>query len=188
MATSMTQRVSIAVIAVVMVLGTVGFYFITIMSNNDQSQQQKKLQEQLRNQQKILTCTNLGTTTTEPALSVPEVYMPSAKVTKIESTDLQVGNGSVAQDGDCLVMKYYGTLASDGKVFDENYTKTTVFSFVLGKKMVIAGWDKGLPGMKVGGIRRLVIPATQAYGADGNGGIPPNADLVFVVKLVRIES
>ena len=84
-------------------------------------------------------------------------------------------------------MKYYGTLASDGTLFDENYTKDTSFSFKLGAGQVIQGWDKGLLGMKVGGERRLVIPSELAYGESGQGAIPANADLVFVVKLLRIQ-
>ena len=84
-------------------------------------------------------------------------------------------------------MKYYGTLAADGTLFDENFTKDTAFTFALGSGQVIQGWDKGLEGVKVGGTRRLVIPSNLAYGEAGQGAIPANADLVFVVKLLRIQ-
>jgi peptidylprolyl isomerase len=84
-------------------------------------------------------------------------------------------------------MKYYGTLASSGKVFDENYDKSTALQLQLGKGQVIPGWDQGLVGMKAGGVRRLVIPAELAYGATGQGDIPANATLVFLVKLVAIK-
>jgi len=85
-------------------------------------------------------------------------------------------------------MKYYGTLASDGTMFDENYTKPEGFAFRLGSGQVIKGWDQGLGGMKVGGERRLVIPAALGYGEAGSPPkIPANADLVFVVKLERIQ-
>jgi FKBP-type peptidyl-prolyl cis-trans isomerase len=84
-------------------------------------------------------------------------------------------------------MKYYGTLAADGTLFDENYTKPSGFAFTLGSGQVIKGWDQGLVGMKVGGERRLVIPAALGYGEAGSPPkIPANADLVFVVKLLRI--
>ncbi len=123
----------------------------------------------------------------ETVLAAPEVYKTETKVTEVEKTDLTTGTGATAKDGDVLVMKYYGTLANEGTMFDENYTKDTAFTFQLGTGQVIKGWDQGLVGMKVGGERRLVIPASLAYGETGQGSIPPNADLVFVVKLLRIQ-
>lgn len=123
---------------------------------------------------------------TEEVLAAPEVFKPEGDVTELQVTDLSEGTGDAAKDGDSLVMKYYGTIASDGTVFDENYTKNTGFSFVLGSGQVIEGWDKGLVGMKAGGERRLVIPSDLAYGEAGQGAIPANSDLVFVVKLLRI--
>ena len=69
-------------------------------------------------------------------------------------------------------MKYYGTLASDGTMFDENFTKKTLFQFQLGQGQVIPGWDQGLVGMKVGETRRLVIPSSLAYGPQAQGSIP----------------
>ncbi|QQS19252.1 FKBP-type peptidyl-prolyl cis-trans isomerase [Candidatus Saccharibacteria bacterium] len=123
----------------------------------------------------------------EEILPAPEVFKPEADVTELQTTDLTEGSGVQAKSGDTLVMKYYGTLASDGTMFDENYTKDTSFSFKLGGGQVIQGWDQGLVGMKVGGERRLVIPSTLAYGEAGQGAIPANSDLVFVVKLIRIQ-
>jgi len=130
------------------------------------------------------TCTD---SQTEPTLDVPEAYKPTGPVTDLQSTDLTNGSGAAAKAGDCLVMKYYGTLAADGTKFDENFTNATAFAFTLGQGQVIQGWDKGLVGMKAGGMRRLVIPAAQAYGDQAQGSIPANSDLVFVVKLLRIQ-
>jgi FKBP-type peptidyl-prolyl cis-trans isomerase len=124
---------------------------------------------------------------TEQALDAPDVYKPEGAVTDLQSTDLTQGSGAAAKSGDCLVVKYYGTLASDGTKFDENFTKTTGFAFTLGQGQVIAGWDQGVVGMKAGGTRRLVIPASLGYGANAQGSIPANSDLVFVVKLLRIQ-
>lgn len=121
------------------------------------------------------------------ALPAPEVVKYPDPVTEIQITDIEQGTGAAAKDGDCLQMKYYGTLAKDGTLFDENFTKETAFEFKLGSGQVIQGWDQGLVGMKEGGTRRLVIPAALAYGAQGAGTIPANADLVFVVKLVKIK-
>jgi peptidylprolyl isomerase len=120
-------------------------------------------------------------------LTAPEVYKPAGKVEKLETTDLQEGSGQAAKNGDCLVMKYYGTLASDGTMFDQNYDKPTAIQFTLGQGNVIKGWDEGLVGIKVGGTRRLVIPADKGYGAQSAGAIPANSDLVFVVKLESIK-
>lgn len=133
-------------------------------------------------------CSIDGSISTSELLPPPDVYKPSGAVTKLETTDLQVGTGAAAANGSCLQMKYYGTLASDGTMFDENFTKPTLLQFQLGAGQVIPGWDQGLTGMKVGGTRRIVIPANLAYGAQGNGSVPANAALVFVVKLVNIKS
>jgi len=121
------------------------------------------------------------------ALPAPEVYKPDGDVTQLVTTDLEEGTGAAAKAGDCLQMKYYGTLASDGKMFDENYTKPTSLQLQLGSGQVIKGWDEGLVGLKEGGTRRLVIPAAKAYGEQAAGEIPANSALVFVVKLVKIK-
>lgn len=124
---------------------------------------------------------------TETSLAVPDVYKSEGDVTELQVADIEQGDGAVLKDGDCAVMKYYGTLASSGEKFDENFTDTTGFAFKLGAGNVIQGWDKGLAGMKVGGVRRLVIPSDQAYGSQAVGTIPADSDLVFVVKLLRIK-
>jgi peptidylprolyl isomerase len=144
----------------------------TTTSTNDQSQQQ--------------TCTD---TATEQPLTVPTAYLPTEPVKDLQVTDLSTGSGQAAKDGDCLVVKYYGTLASNGTKFDEDFTDATGFAFTLGKGQVIPGWDKGMVGMKAGGERRLVIPAALAYGNQSpTAAIPANSDLVFVVKLLRIQN
>ncbi len=124
---------------------------------------------------------------TEQTLPFPEKYVASAPVTTLQTTDLTTGSGRSAKAGDCLVVKYYGALASDGSVFDQNFNKTTGFAFKVGQGNVIQGWDKGLIGMKQGGERRLVIPADQAYGSQSTDAIPANSALVFFVKLLRIQ-
>lgn len=121
------------------------------------------------------------------ALAAPEIFKPSGDVTALETTDLVAGDGDAVAAGDCIVTKYYGTLASDGTMFDENFTKETGLQFQVGIGQVIPGWDEGLIGMKVGGTRRLVIPSDKAYGDQGSGSIPANSDLVFIVKLESIK-
>ena len=121
------------------------------------------------------------------ALTAPEVYKTSEKTTTLVKTDIETGTGAEAKSGDCLVVKYYGTLASSGTLFDENFTKTTALEFKVGEGQVITGWDQGVPGMKVGGVRRLVIPSSMGYGSTAQSSIPANSDLVFVVKLLEIK-
>jgi peptidylprolyl isomerase len=120
------------------------------------------------------------------ALPLPETFKPAGDVTKLETTDTDPGNGATLKAGDCVQVKYYGTLAKDGTVFDENFDKPTGFQFPLGGGQVIQGWDQGLVGAKVGGTRRLVIPSDLAYGKQESGSIPANSDLVFVVKILGV--
>jgi peptidylprolyl isomerase len=127
-------------------------------------------------------------TSAEPVLPTPTVYIPNGSVNSLQTTDLTSGSGQAAQSGDCLVVKYYGTIASSGKEFDQNFDQPIGFAFTLGQGQVIPGWDQGLVGLRVGGTRRLVIPASLAYGSQANGSIPANSALVFVVKLLRIQS
>lgn len=129
-------------------------------------------------------------TTPVPAqtLQSPAVYKPTGKVSTLQVTDLKPGTGQAAQNGDCLVMKYQGNLASNGSVFDENYSKPQALQFALGQHQVIQGWDEGLVGMKVGGERRLVIPSALAYGSQSpSSSIPANSNLVFIVQLLSIK-
>ncbi len=122
------------------------------------------------------------------AVPAPEIYKPEGAVSQLQKTDISVGKGDTVHDGDCLVMKYQGNLASDGSIFDENYSKTQSLQFKLGAGQVIKGWDEGLKGMKVGGIRRVVIPFSMGYGEAGSPpSIPAKSDLVFMVKLEQIK-
>lgn len=129
----------------------------------------------------------LGAVSNIAALPVPETYKPNGDVTQLQISDLQEGSGKKAKAGDCLTVKYYGTLASDGTKFDEDFTASDGLKLQLGVGEVITGWDKGLVGMKVGGIRRLVIPSDLAYGSQATGPISANSDLVFVVYLANID-
>lgn len=107
----------------------------------------------------------------------------SAPVTELQTVDVKVGDGEEVMPGDCVAALYYGTLASDGTKFDGNYETGAPIEFSLDG--VIQGWSEGIPGMKVGGVRRLVIPAAQAYGEQERSGIPANSDLVFEVEIVN---
>jgi len=105
----------------------------------------------------------------------------------LQYEEVEVGTGPVPQAGQTVIVHYTGWL-TDGKKFDSSVDRGQPFQFVLGKGMVIKGWDEGLSTMKVGGKRRLTIPADLGYGPRGAGGvIPPNATLVFDVQLLGIK-
>ena len=99
--------------------------------------------------------------------------------------DLVVGTGATAAVGDTATVHYVGTF-TNGTRFDSSYDRNQPFPFRIGAGQVIAGWDQGVPGMKVGGKRRLTIPPDLAYGSRGQGLIPPNATLVFEIELLSI--
>lgn len=101
--------------------------------------------------------------------------------------DTKVGTGAEAVSGKTVKVHYTGTLL-DGKKFDSSKDRGTPFEFALGSGMVIKGWDQGVVGMKVGGVRELTIPPELAYGDRGAGGvIPPGATLKFVVELLDVK-
>lgn len=112
---------------------------------------------------------------------------PSRLVEGVEVADLKIGDGAQARPGQTLTVNYVGTLASGAK-FDSSYDRGEPFTFALGKGMVISGWERGIPGMRVGGRRRLKIPPELGYGAAGAGtAIPPNATLVFDVEMLGVK-
>ena len=101
--------------------------------------------------------------------------------------DTVVGEGAAAAAGRDVTVHYAGWLA-DGTQFDSSAEKNDPFEFTLGKAEVLAGWEEGLPGMKVGGKRRLIVPPELAYGEEGAGDtIPPNATLTFEVELLAVS-
>lgn len=102
--------------------------------------------------------------------------------------ELVVGPGDEARSGHTAVVHYVGVAASTGEEFDASWNRGEAFSFALGGGHVISGWDQGVVGMKVGGRRRLVIPAHLGYGDQGaNGVIAPGETLIFVVDLLELR-
>lgn len=111
-----------------------------------------------------------------------EITTPSGLV----YDDISEGAGEAAQAGQRVSVHYTGWL-TDGTKFDSSKDRNDPFDFPLGAGHVIRGWDEGVQGMKVGGVRKLTIPSELGYGARGAGGvIPPNATLVFEVELLKI--
>ena len=120
-------------------------------------------------------------------------YDAPAMPTQLQVTDTVIGTGAAAAAGNTLRVNYTGWLYSAtapdyrGTQFDTSVGRTP-FQFRLGAGQVIAGWDQGLVGMKVGGTRTLIIPSSLGYGSAGSGtSIPPNATLVFAVDLLSVQ-
>ncbi len=113
-------------------------------------------------------------------------FTPVAKIEKLEIIDQKVGDGQEAKATDTVTAHYTGAVAATGTVFQSSYDTGQPATFPLSQ--VIKGWTDGVPGMKVGGKRRLLIPAALAYGEQSpeGSGIPANADLVFDIELVSI--
>lgn len=120
--------------------------------------------------------------------SKPNVQLPAAAPTDLEIVDITVGDGEEARPGHNVTVHYVGVALSNGKEFDSSWSRREPFAFALGRGQVIAGWDQGVAGMRVGGRRQLNIPAHLGYGSRGAGGaIKPNETLVFVVDLLGVR-
>ena len=120
----------------------------------------------------------------KPQVSIPDGPPPS----ELEVEDITVGTGPEAVPGQRVDVHYVGVSWSDGTQFDASWDRRSTFDFKLGGGQVIAGWDQGVAGMKVGGRRRLTIPPDIGFGARGApGAIKPNETLVFVVDLVSVR-
>ena len=126
---------------------------------------------------------------TVPMSEKPLVDSPDGPPpTDLEISDLTVGSGAEASAGDQVQVHYVGVAYSTGDEFDASYNRGAPLDFKLGTGRVIAGWDRGVAGMRVGGRRRLVIPPHLAYGNRGAGNvIRPNETLIFVVDLVGVR-
>ena len=108
-------------------------------------------------------------------------------VNELQIEDIKIGTGREVKPGDTVTMHYVGTL-NDGEKFDSSYDRGIPFSTKIGVGHVIKGWDMGVPGMKIGGKRKLIIPSELGYGERGvDFTIPPFATLIFEVELVDIK-
>ena len=121
--------------------------------------------------------------------SKPEIPKPTGEPpTELVKRDIVKGKGPAAKAGDQVTVQYVGVSYSTGEQFDASWDNGQPFPFALGEGQVIPGWDQGVPGMKVGGRRELVIPPEMAYGAAGSPpAIGPNETLIFVVDVVDIK-
>jgi peptidylprolyl isomerase len=124
-------------------------------------------------------------TSEKPDVIVPPDQAPSYQ---LEIEDIVVGDGDEAVSGHVVEVHYVGVSWKTGQQFDASWDRGSTFKFGLGKGQVIAGWDQGVAGMRVGGRRRITIPPMLAYGKRGAGGvIGPDETLVFVVDLLGVR-
>jgi FKBP-type peptidyl-prolyl cis-trans isomerase FkpA len=115
-------------------------------------------------------------------------FTPTSNVPSLKITDIKVGSGTIVKAGDTVTVEYTGAVASNGIIFQSSLDSGKPASLSLNN--VIKGWQQGIPGMKVGGSRQLLIPADEAYGANppSGSGIPANAPLVFNITLLKVGS
>lgn len=180
-AKSKGQRVFIIVIVAAFLLSSIGFSGLVIWELSRPKQNsadiQKQLEEQLAQQQKE-----------GPKLEGAKLegYKPVSNVSKLQIIDLKKGSGKTAAKDSTVTAHYTGALAKDGTIFESSKDSGEPATFPLAQ--VIKGWQQGVPGMKEGGTRRLIIPAELAYGEQGSPPkIGPNEPLVFDIELIAIK-
>jgi FKBP-type peptidyl-prolyl cis-trans isomerase len=174
------KKVNIPALLIVLLFvgSTLAAIAVPIFTKDEASDQQQALEELLKEQNQVE-----AETESEPKEIDPN-SIQEGDVTSMQIIDITTGTGPEAKLGDTINVKYKGALASNGEVFDSNQDGV---EFPLNEGGLIQGWIEGVPGMKVGGKRKLVIPSEKGYGEQGTGGIPPNADLVFEIELVSVN-
>jgi len=169
------DRVFALVLALLFFATSAGFTLLIILqdrSSKKEDTNQQTSQQPTDNKEGMLQGTKLAD------------FTPVDKVEQLQRIDLQIGTGEEVKPGDTVTAHYTGALAKDGTIFQSSYDFGQPVPF--GLNGVIKGWTDGVPGMRVGGKRRLLIPADQAYGSQAQAGIPANSDLVFDIEIVKI--
>ena len=174
-ATRRQQRKRRLIISAVLAALVVGLISLLSVTGNDDDKKGESASS-------TTTSAKPPTTMPKPTVTVPSDPAP----TELEQEDLKVGKGPAAKLGDTIEVNYIGLTYSDGKQFEASWDNGQTVSFDLVEGGLIEGWVKGIPGMKVGGRRQLIIPSAMAYGDNPQGGRPAGA-LVFVVDLVAIK-
>lgn len=184
--TSKAQRIGIWFIIIAMAVGSVGAYFVVILSNNntkiDQANQaaaQKQLKEQQAKEAKKVK---------QPLDGYTAEAFDKAIVTKLKIEELKAGSGKAANKDSTITADYFGW-TSDGAIFDSTKKDGVLSPVSFPLNQVITGWTEGLNGVKVGSVVKLTIPGDKAYGKDGapSAGIGPNEPLVFIVEMKAVK-
>lgn len=172
------QRTILIVVAVTFLLTAVGITIASFLQNNN-----TQTVDESANQESTA-CSIQQPVPTEKTLPEPKAFKATGDVTKLETVDLEDGSGEAVKPGDCVALKYYGSLAKSGEKFDSNFDTPLALQVKVGAGQVIPGFEQGLIGAKLGGLRRIIIPSELGYGAQSTGKIPANSDLVFTISVV----
>jgi peptidylprolyl isomerase len=167
------QRLILSIVLAAIVIGLISI--VSIVGGDDNKDEKSSASS-------TSTTSKPPTTMPKPAIDVPTDPAP----TELETKDLKVGTGKTAKLGDTIEVNYVGATYADGKEFEASWDSNRTATFPLNEGGLIEGWVKGIPGMKVGGRRELVIPSAMAYGDNPSSGQPAGA-LIFIVDLVAIK-
>ncbi len=188
MSTSRSQRIGIWVIAVVMVVGTIGSFFVVILANNNQakdSEAQQKMYTEYMEQQKKAQAERQATL--EPLEGYAAEAFDPASVTELKAEVLVEGEGAELTKESGASINYFGW-TPDGKIFDSTRVKgVTTPNEEITMNGVIEGWTEGLVGKKAGSTVKLTIPAEKAYGSVDNGDGRPVGPLMFIVEIKAVK-
>ncbi len=174
--TKIVHRVAAVVFALLFLVTSLGFSVMVILQIRKDNQASKAANQTAQQ----------NNTNKEGKLEGTKLkdFTPVDKVDSLQKIDLVTGNGDEVKASDTITAHYTGALAKDGTIFQSSLDTGQPFTSALSG--LIKGWQEGIPGMKAGGKRRLLIPAAEAYGAQAQQGIPANSDLVFDIELVKI--
>lgn len=183
MATPKSQRIGIWIIAIVMVVGTLGSFAVMILSNknqqNDLARQNETYAEYEKQQQKAA---EESAKTAEPLEGYQAEAFDPASVTELKTEVLSEGDGQIVTSTDTINVSYFGWIPS-GKIFDSTTREGKNTPIDISLAQVIPGWTEGIKDQKVGSTIKLTIPAEKAYGAQSSGIIPANTPLVFILTI-----
>lgn len=174
-------RFGLGLIAVMFLVTSVAFTILVVWQAKEESKK-KETNAAVEQAVQDIKETNKGEDKLEG--TILKDFTTIAKVDTLQKTDLVEGTGVEVKAGDTITAHYTGALASTGVIFQSSLDTGTPFTSPLSG--LIAGWQEGIPGMKAGGTRRLIIPAAQAYGPQAQNGIPANSDLVFDIQLISV--
>ncbi|HSX36023.1 MAG TPA: FKBP-type peptidyl-prolyl cis-trans isomerase [Patescibacteria group bacterium] len=186
------QRIVAALIAILFFVFSFGLSFVVIWQLYKNNKEAKNVNDSSSSQSNQTTpanktSDNSDTTSGKLAGTKLKDFAPVSSVSALQTIDTTPGTGDTVKAGDTVTVDYTGAVAATGVIFQSSLDNGQTATFPLSG--VIQGWTDGIPGMQVGGTRRLLIPAAQAYGASppAGSGIPANADLVFDVTLKSIQ-
>lgn len=182
--TGVGQRIIAISIAILFLITSVGFSGLVIWEINQQNKKDKQTADIINGQQETIKPEQKKENSLEGTKL--KDFEPIDKVDELQKIDITEGTGDEVQPGDTVNAHYTGAVAATGVIFQSSLDSGQPIDFSL--TQVIAGWTEGVPGMKVGGKRRLIIPAAKAYGGNPPQGsnIPADADLVFDIELVKV--